>query len=469
MIGRAIGVLLLLPLGGFLIEALLGTGALELHGRAWGRTLLLAGTATAIGLLLGIPVGVVLAQTRRSIPAALTALPLLTPPVLGAAAWVGFGLPFPGAIGCGVILGGLFWPIVALLLASAISGIPRDQIDASTLHLYAGRTLRAVVWPSVRPSLGVASLLVFLLSASEFTVPSTFTVPAVAYVIFERLSAFQFGAAAGAALPLVLLGIPLARAARRLPLSPSADSRAPLRGAPLAAAWGLASAAWAITVGAPAAVWVSKVWGTSAMGRTLALYDESLVWSLFVSGGAAFLIVLWAALSTGRSRLEPFWLVSLAVPGATAALGTLSLANLLGVQPWLSAAGVLLIFTLMARFAIVAWLPLRDPVERSQLEAAELAGLSRARAWTKIVWPALGRRAGPVWFIIVLLCLGEIAPAVLLSPPGRQPVTLHLFNLMHFGYDETVASLCLILFGMAALVAGLLKNVGIFHRAPVAG
>ena len=42
----------------------------------------------------------------------------------------------------------------------------------------------------------------------------------------------------------------------------------------------------------------------------------------------------------------------------------------------------------MARFAFAAWLPLREPVDRRQLEAAELSGLSPVRTWWRIVAPA---------------------------------------------------------------------------------
>jgi ABC-type Fe3+ transport system permease subunit len=468
MTGRAVGVLLLLPAGGFLLEALLGDGEPGFSARAWGHTLALAGTATAVGLFFGIPAGAVLAQSRRAFPAMLTGLPLVVPPVLGAGAWMGLGLPFPGPVGAGAILGGLFWPIVAFLLASALGGIPRAQLDAAALQLSPARAFRAVVWPAARPALAVAALLVFLLSASEFTVPSTFAVPAVAYVVFERLSAFQFGAAAGAALPLVALAILLAGLARRLPPLSPGESRPLLRGAASAAAWSLAGVAWGLTAVAPAFVWLRRVWGTSALARTIALYQDSLAWSFQVAGVAAFLLVVWAALTPRRSRLEPFWLLSLALPGAAVALGTLALAGRAGLHASLGPAGVLLVFTLMARFALVAWLPLRDAAERSPLEAAALAGLSRARTWRKIVWPAVRGRATAVGLVLLLLALAEVAPAVLLAPPGRQTVSLHLFNLMHFGYDETVASLCLLLFATAAAVVGLLTNVGVFRRAPVA-
>jgi ABC-type Fe3+ transport system permease subunit len=114
----------------------------------------------------------------------------------------------------------------------------------------------------------------------------------------------------------------------------------------------------------------------------------------------------------------------------------------------------------MARFAFAAWLPLREPVDRRQLEAAELSGLSPVRTWWRIVAPAALPRAAAAAAIVFVLALGEIGPVVLLSPPGRLTASQHLFNLMHYGYDDVVASIALFLFGATALVTWSGMNVG---------
>ena len=82
---RVIGLVLAAPLAGFLLEAALGAGSFTFPLRAWGTTLIVAGGATLLALALGIPVGLSLAHTTKSLPRTLTLFPLLLPPVLAVA------------------------------------------------------------------------------------------------------------------------------------------------------------------------------------------------------------------------------------------------------------------------------------------------------------------------------------------------------------------------------------------------
>ncbi len=458
MLARVVGVLWLVPLAGFALEAASGVWGLQLHLRAWSLTLVSAGGAALLAALAGLPVGFVLARHRGAVPLWLTLLPLLFPPALAASTWMGLGLGAAGAAGCAAILASVYWPVVALFVAAALTRLPASELEAAALQLTGARTLRAVIWPRVRRPLGAGALVVFLLAASDFTVPATFAVPTVSHVIYDRLSAFEFAAGAWAAAPLAALAVFLAILLRRIPFHPEAGRGGTVPcGAPVV--WAAATV-WAATAAVPVVVCVVGARSPLALAKALSIHGEALAWSAGVAAATAAALVLWASLSTRRSLLEPLWTVGLVVPGIVAALGALSAADRLGVQRPLGDAGALLVFALLARFAAAAWLPLRDPVDRAQLEAAELAGLSRARAWRRIVWPSVRPRALCAGAVIFVLCLGEIGPSVLLSPPGRQTVVQSLFNGLHYGYDETVAALGLVLAGAAALAAGVGIHVG---------
>jgi len=455
---RVIGLVLAAPLLGFLLEAALGAGSFTFPLRAWGTTLVVAGGATLIAAALGLPVGVALAHTRKSLPRTLTLFPLLLPPVLAAAAWLAAGLPVPRAPGCAVILGSLYWPVVALLLEASLRRLPAEALDAAALQLPPGRILRAVVWPHARPALLAGALLVFLLAASEFSVPALFVVPTISMTIYEELSAFRVATAAAASLPLIALAAGLAWALRRAPSIPSSKPPRPfLAGAPLAVARAIAVVAWAGTAVLPALLFARR---SGSILATLSMNAEAILWSAVLAGTTALLLIAWSSLSTRRSRLEPLWLATLVLPGVVAGLGALKIAERTSILPVLAPSGALLVIALMARFAFAAWLPLRDSVDRAQLEAAELSGLSRFRIWRRIVAPALFPRAAAAAAIVFVLSMGEIGPVVLLSPPGRMTATQHLFNLMHYGYDGVVASMALFLFGTTALVTWSATHVG---------
>lgn len=464
MIQRAAGLLLLLPLAGFLLGGL--DGEPGFHARAWANTLATGSVAVLLALALGIPAGLALAHSRGTAPRVLTILPLLLPPAVNATAWMSAGLPVPGAAGCGALLGAWTWPVVALILAGALSRVPRGEIDAAELHLDRSSRWRRVILPRVRPALLAAALLVFLLAAAEFTLPSTFALPTVGTVIYERISAFRFGSAFWAALPLAALAAGLAILLRRVPVLPAAGGSRPfLVGRPLLLVRILAAVPWFLTAVLPAVLLAVRVGSPARLGPVLSRFGAPIAWSLAVAGISAALLVLWASLSPRSSRLEPFWTVSLILPGIVTAVGVLRLAGPAGIG---SGGGVLLGFALLSRFAAVAWLPLRQPVDPAPLEAAELAGMGRFRTWFRIVLPALLPRALGTAAVVAALCLGEIGPSILLGPPGRQAVVQHLFNLMHYGYDETVAALALILFAAAAGLAWIGAHVWNPRRAPLA-
>ena len=465
---RGIGLLLAAPLAGFALEAALGAGSVQLQLRAWGTTLIVAGGATFVSLIFGIPAGAALAHSPGNAPRVLALFPLLLPPLLAAAAWLAARLPVPGAGGCALILGSLYWPVVALLFDASLRRLPAAAIDAASLQLSPGQTLRKIVWPHARPALLAAALLVFLLSASEFTVPAIFVLPTISMTVYEEMSAFRSASAAAAALPLITLAVGLAWLLRRASVLPSASPVRPFLGRKLLVTSRIvAGIAWIATALLPALLFSLRA---GSFLKTAAMNLEAIGWSLLVAGATAVILVAWSSTSgPGRSRLEPLWLATLVLPGVVAGLGALKIAERSGVLPYVAPSGALLVLALMARFAFAAWLPLREPIERSQIDAAELAGLSRFRIWKSILLPALLPRAAAAGAVVFVLALGEIGPAVLLSPPGRMTAAQHLFNLMHYGYDGVVASLALFLFGAAALVTWSAMNVGRFRTNRLAG
>ncbi|HEX7898956.1 MAG TPA: hypothetical protein VF950_14430 [Planctomycetota bacterium] len=453
---RAIGVLWLVPLAAFAGEAALGAGGLGPAWRPWGNTLAMAGTCALLALLIGAPAAAALAHAPRLAP--LVVAPLALPPVVAASAWMGLKLPAPGPFACGAILAATLWPLPALLGWAALRRIPPAELDAAALH---GAPLARVVWPHARPAVLAGGLLAFLLAASEFTVPAAFALPTVGTRVYEHLYAFNVREAAATSLPLLVLAGAAAVALRNVPAFPRAGAPAAFLG-PSArrAATGVALAATSLTALAPAAVFAWTLKTPAAYGRALAADGEGLLWGACFAGAAAAVLTAWSLAARGRSRLEPLWVAALVLPGMVPALGVLALGLPAG-------SGWLFVWALASRFAVVAWLPLRDAVEPAQLEAAALAGLGPFRTWRRVVLPAAWPRAAAAGAAVFALALGEVGPAVLLAPPGRQTATQRLFNALHYGYDGTAAALALSLVAGAAALAGLGVYAGRLARPEI--
>ena len=56
------------------------------------------------------------------------------------------------------------------------------------------------------------------------------------------------------------------------------------------------------------------------------------------------------------------------------------------------------------------------------------------------------------WIIAFILCMGELGSTLLVIPPGNGTISLKIYTLMHYGANEVVAALSLILIGINMIV-----------------
>ncbi len=183
-------------------------------GEALRLSLVCAGSATLLCLLLGVPLAWVLA--RSDVPGlrlvrALVTVPLVLPPVVGGVALLlllgrrgllgqyldaGFGISIPFTTGA-VILAEAFvaMPFLVLAVEGALRGADRRYEDAA-LTLGASRWLvfRRVTMPLVAPGVLAGSVLCFARALGEFGATITFagsypgttqTMPIAVYATLE--------------------------------------------------------------------------------------------------------------------------------------------------------------------------------------------------------------------------------------------------------------------------------------------
>ncbi|MEV4266011.1 molybdate ABC transporter permease subunit [Kribbella sp. NPDC049584] len=209
---------LLVPLIGLLAKAPWSTLPAKLHSadvwQALRLSLVCATSATALCLVLGVPLAWLLARgglPGRSLIRALVTVPLVLPPVVGGVAlllvlgrrglvgqyldsWFGISLPFTTA---GVIVAEAFvaMPFLVISVEGALRAAdPRYEEAAATLGAGRWTTFRRVTLPSIAPGIVAGTVLCWARALGEFGATITFagnfpgrttTMPLAVYLALE--------------------------------------------------------------------------------------------------------------------------------------------------------------------------------------------------------------------------------------------------------------------------------------------
>ena len=171
-------------------------------------------TATAVALVLGIPLAVLLSRTRgtlRSVLRALTTLPMVLPPVVGGVALLlafgrrglvgaplydAFGIQIPFTTTAAVIAETFVaMPFLVIAVEGGIRSLdPRYEEAARALGAGAWRVFARVMLPMLRPAIFSGAVLCWARALGEFGATITFagnlpgttqTVPLAVYVALE--------------------------------------------------------------------------------------------------------------------------------------------------------------------------------------------------------------------------------------------------------------------------------------------
>ncbi|MER7251592.1 molybdate ABC transporter permease subunit [Kribbella sp. NPDC000426] len=209
---------LVVPLIGLLVKAPWSTLPAKLHSadvwQALKLSLVCATSATALCLVLGVPLAWLLARgglPGRSLIRAFVTVPLVLPPVVGGVAlllvlgrrglvgqyldsWFGISLPFTTA---GVIVAEAFvaMPFLVISVEGALRAAdPRYEEAAATLGAGRWTTFRRVTLPSIAPGIVAGTVLCWARALGEFGATITFagnfpgrttTMPLAVYLALE--------------------------------------------------------------------------------------------------------------------------------------------------------------------------------------------------------------------------------------------------------------------------------------------
>jgi iron(III) transport system permease protein len=471
------------------------------------NTLLLAAGACAISLPLAAALSLLLFRTdlpgRRALATLIGAM-LFVPLYIQTAAWdAGFGpqgwfqLAYGGA-NVPLLAGwsGAVWvhamagiPWGVLLIGGGLALLPAELEEQALLDTGTWSTLRHVTLRRVITSLAVAALWILVTTAGEITVTDVFGVRTFAEELYlgfaladpidgGAIIASQSSVLTGVAILGLLVAASLGVCATFQPPHDPFEYRAPLAFALGRWRWPAASAVAALVsvwVAVPvgnlmykAGVTVEQVgaermrsWSIAAMSQRVVTspwrYREEFAWSIELASLVALLAVVVAVALAWLARrpgaLSTAVLVTLAMclalPGPMIGLGLIHVFNradspllIFLYDRTLLAPCLGLVLRAVPLATMTVWYGLRS-IPQEVLDSANLDG---AGAMSRLVRVALPQRLGVVgvgYLVAMAIAMGDLSASILLVPPGVTTLSIRIFNLVHYGVDDQLASLCL--------------------------
>lgn len=372
-----------------------------------------------------------------------------------------------------LVLSIAFIPLVTTIIMAGLQSVDPRQEETALCSSSAAAVLRRISLPSISPHIFGSCLLVILFTLNSFDVPDIFRVRVVSVEIFIQLAAmYDEMGAFFMSIPLLIFAlvitiimqrsmrgkkyVGLVNTRNRLFLT---EKRYTIPG------FCLLAVIWLLSVAFPCTVLISALPGVDVFWRTLSGAVDELLYSGVLALLCALTTLLcaipYAYLLARRHPLRPvidfFALIPLAVPAALFSLGLIKAGNFFNLQ-YLSSSSLFCLTGLVAHFLFLGIKILQAGIEQIDFhteEVALLAGTSKTKLMFKIIFPQLKVSAVGAFFLVFICCFGELSATLLLVPPGRATIAVKIYNLMHYGADDMVASLCLFII-IVMLLSGLL-------------
>lgn len=413
---------------------------------------------------------------------------LALPPFLVVNAWIDrFGavgpwrdwLPFPIYSRAGVILvlGLWTWPISFLFVMGAWNNLTRALPDSEP-DLRGRWFIRHVLIPGAKPALAPALILTAALAFNQFSVPAILQVPVFPVELWIHFSTeFNYRDAVALSWPMLVLPLTVLILARRIvarrpepaPGGPirSNQLRRHLGRGPLMILAIFMPALWVLSLGFPG--WQlaesSRTW--SELPAALAASRSAVLYSFLYAAATGVLVVI-TGIALLRFRAGHVLWVFFLFPGVGLGIAALYLLNRpepvwLGVlYPSVGLAIALLTLRHAAIGHFGAWRA-RGLFNPDLADAARMDGANR---W-QIFRHAQAPRAMPIWiatgYVTYVICLWDVETILMIEPPGTQTLAMRIFNLLHYGHNDQVNALCLVLIGLAVAPLALwlvLRRIG---------
>ena len=392
-------------------------------------------------------------------------------------AWVkahGLSIPFlEGWIGAWWIQVITLLPLSVLLSLVGLYSVSPLLIDASRLVRSGIVTLTRVILPTAAPALYAGAGLLLVLSLADYSVPSLFSKNVYALEIFAEYSASSVTAKAFLlSLPLLCVctvAIIISQSRMRSIAEHITIRRSDytMLEFPRWFVW-LEKGALAVLLAAVTVLLGSLILSAGSV-RTLiaavATARREIIFSFGIAAASALLSVplgwvLAQKLVSERKSSWVWWFIvvlPLAIPASLVGIGIIAMYNREALQAlytssWMPISAALARFSPFAALILMAQL---RRVDRAQFDAARVYEKNALHGWCKVKLPVFLPAIFSACLIVFALTLGELGATLVVAPPGKQTLTMRIYNFMHYGASREVAGLCLIMTLMVFVAGGI--------------
>ena len=410
-----------------------------------GHTFAFTSFVAIVGTGFGVAAALALWQFRARVSRAaiwlLVAL-VAIPGTVTATAWMTvfarLGLPTQGWIPTSIVQILVLLPIATGIILSSLRSLDGDMLDAARCARSPSDVLVRIILPAIALGIGASFSVLAILTLSDFTIPSLFSVNVYSLDIFSQ---FSTGAnPAGSAWPLLVVGIPLG-----LLISVTGRSS---QSVPLESFWApLSGLGFGVLCLQVLVVLVSlslQVGSLTGVANIASHGQREGVSSVQIAVLAGTFTIVCALPFAGRlsASIWTILVVAAALPASLVGIGLSSILNRMGDVGQTLVAPV---FGMVVRFlpiSVIAVAAFASRVDKSPLEAARIfmrPGRFLTRIWIPLLGPSLVASA----CVVAALSLNELGATLILIPPGASTLSIRLYNMLHYGASDEVAGLSL--------------------------
>lgn len=370
---------------------------------------------------------------------------------------------YHSTFGAAFILAICFLPIVILFISDSLNNIEKEIEEAAIIETSRIKMFFHLTLPLIQPAILSSSILIFILTISEFGVPMLLGVDVFTSEIFTQFSAFyNYEAAIILSLPLTFITFILIYWEYKKLKEAVFTNTESLKNKTTEIKLGR----WNITVFAillifffllvllPLINLFIKSLPFDSYIQALQYSEKQAVVSLLNSlTGAAIITLLGfiAAYYIDRHKNKSLDILSFlyfAIPSTVLGIGLIQLWNRWIFSDIVYSTFIIVQIGYIARFLIIServFLNAFKQIPRSFEEAAKVEGATQFQIFRKILIPILL----PSFFISFILgfifCFGELGTTIMVYPPGQATLPISLYTIMANSPERVYSAMSIII------------------------